>query len=61
MTRLKLGTIGSADDNPYSKIKPDVINSKTQNLAKEVAVKSIVLLKNKNNVLPLKKRSIHYL
>ena len=56
MTRLKLGTIGSADDNPYSKIKPDVINSKKhKNLAKEVAVKSIVLLKNKNNVLPLKK------
>ena len=56
MTRLKLGTIGNADDNPYSKIKPDVINSKKhKNLAKEVAVKSIVLLKNKNNLLPLKK------
>ena len=56
MTRLKLGTIGDADDNPYSKIKPDVINSKKhKNLAKEVAVKSIVLLKNKNNLLPLKK------
>ena len=56
MTRLKLGTIGDADDNPYSKIKSDVINSKKhKNLAKEVAVKSIVLLKNKNNLLPLKK------
>ena len=56
MTRLKLGTIGNADDNPYSKIKSDVINSKKhKNLAKEVAVKSIVLLKNKNNLLPLKK------
>ena len=56
MTRLKLGTIGNADDNPYSKIKPDVINSKKhKNLAKQVAVKSIVLLKNKNNLLPLKK------
>ena len=56
ITRLKLGTIGNADDNPYSKIKPDVINSKKhKNLAKQVAVKSIVLLKNKNNLLPLKK------
>lgn len=56
MTRLKLGTIGNADDNPYSKIKSDVINSKKhKNLAKEVAVKSIVLLKNNNNILPLKK------
>ena len=56
MTRLKLGTIGNAENNPYSNIKPDVINSKKhKNLAKEVAVKSIVLLKNKNNLLPLKK------
>ena len=56
MTRLKLGTIGRADNNPYSKIKPDIINSKKhKNLAKEVAVKSIVLLKNKNNLLPLNK------
>ena len=56
MTRIKLGTIGHADDNPYSKIKPDVLNSKKhKNIAKEVAVKSIVLLKNKNNILPLKK------
>ena len=56
MTRLKLGTIGNAENNPYSNIRPDVINSKKhKNLAKEVAVKSIVLLKNKNNLLPLKK------
>jgi len=56
MTRLKLGTIGNVDDNPYSNIQPDIINSKKhKNLAKEVAVKSIVLLKNKNNLLPLKK------
>ena len=56
MTRLKLGTIGNAESNPYTNIKPDVINSKKhKNLAKEVAVKSIVLLKNKNNLLPLKK------
>ncbi len=56
MTRLKLGIIGDPDDNPYSDIQPDIINSKTnKNLAKEVAIKSIVLLKNKNNLLPLKK------
>ena len=56
MTRLKLGTIGNADDNPYSNIQPDVINSKKhKTLAKKVAVKSIVLLKNKNSLLPLSK------
>lgn len=56
MTRLKLGTIGNAEDNPYSNIQPDVINSKKhKKLAKKVAVKSIVLLKNKNNLLPLSK------
>ena len=56
MTRLKLGTIGNAEDNPYSNIQPDVINSKKhKKLAKKVAVKSIVLLKNKNNLLPLNK------
>ena len=56
MTRLKLGTIGNAEDNPYSNIQPDVINSKKhKTLAKKVAVKSIVLLKNKNSLLPLSK------
>ena len=56
MTRLKLGTIGDPVDNPYSEIQPEIINSKThKNLAKEVAIKSIVLLKNENNLLPLKK------
>ena len=56
MTRLKLGTIGNAEDNPYSNIQPDIINSKKhKKLAKKVAIKSIVLLKNKNNLLPLNK------
>jgi len=42
--------------NPYDDITAEVIDSKKhRTLAREVAQKSIVLLKNQNNVLPLKK------
>lgn len=53
-TRFKLGLFDPKDSNPYNAISIDVVNSEThRNLAKEVAHKSIVLLKN-NGVLPLK-------
>lgn len=53
-TKFKLGMFDSAASNPYSKISVNVINSNEHRaLAKEVAQKSIVLLKN-NGVLPLK-------
>ncbi len=55
-TRFKLGMFDPQEDVPYSKISLDVVNCKQHRaLAKEAAVKSIVLLKNKNNLLPLKK------
>ena len=60
-TRFKLGFFDPENENPYSSIGPEVINSdEHQQLALETAQKSIVLLKNKDNVLPLKK-DIKYL
>ncbi len=53
-TRFKLGMFDPAGKNPYDKLSPDVINSEAhRKLAREAAVKSIVMLKN-NGVLPLK-------
>tara|TARA_B100001059_G_C17809391_1_gene571304 strand:- start:48 stop:2222 length:2175 start_codon:yes stop_codon:yes gene_type:complete len=56
MTRFKLGMFDEKGTVPYDSLGGNVINSKKHiQLAKEVAHKSIVLLKNKNNVLPLNK------
>lgn len=53
-TRFKLGLFDPMGSNPYDVISADVVNSKAhRELAKEVAQKGIVLLKNKG-VLPLK-------
>lgn len=55
-TRFKLGLFDPIGTSPYDNIKADVIDSKEhRQIAREVAQKSIVLLKNENNVLPLKK------
>ncbi|WP_372774232.1 glycoside hydrolase family 3 C-terminal domain-containing protein [Mangrovibacterium sp.] len=52
--RFKLGIFDPVDDNPYTKISPDVIGSqKHQELALDASRQSIVLLKNQNNILPL--------
>ncbi|MFB9057377.1 glycoside hydrolase family 3 C-terminal domain-containing protein [Mariniflexile ostreae] len=52
--RFKLGVFDSPENNPYTKISPDVIGSKKhQDLALETSRQSIVLLKNKKNILPL--------
>ena len=52
--RFKLGIFDSTENNPYTKISPDVIGSKKhQNLALEASKQSIVLLKNENKTLPL--------
>lgn len=54
-TRFKLGLFDPMGANPYDAISIDVVNSKEhRELAKEVALKGIVLLKN-NGILPLKK------
>ncbi|TGV00256.1 glycoside hydrolase family 3 protein [Flavivirga rizhaonensis] len=56
LTRFKLGMFDPVGSNPYDHITSEVVDSdKHRKLAREVAQKSIVLLKNKNNVLPLKK------
>jgi len=53
-TRFKLGMFDPADKNPYNSISAEVINSaQNRSLAKEAALKSIVLLKN-NGALPVK-------
>ncbi|WP_338357402.1 glycoside hydrolase family 3 C-terminal domain-containing protein [Yeosuana marina] len=53
-TRFKLGLFDPKGSNPYDDISFDVVNSDShRELSKEVALKSIVLLKN-NGVLPLK-------
>lgn len=55
-TRFKLGMFDPPGRNPYEKIPTSVIHSpEHRRLAREAAVKSIVLLKNAKNVLPLKK------
>jgi len=55
-TKFRLGFFDDNRDNPYAHISPDVIGSNEhRKLALEEAEKSIVLVKNKNHVLPLKK------
>jgi len=55
-TRFKLGMFDPPENNPYNSIPENIINSEEhRQLAREAALKSFVLLKNKNNTLPLKK------
>ncbi|SFF67742.1 beta-glucosidase [Salegentibacter agarivorans] len=55
-TRFRLGMFDDATKNPYSHLGAENIHDQRHiALAKEAAQKSIVLLKNKNNILPLKK------
>ena len=55
-SRVKLGVFDPPELNPYSKIPRDVVDSKShQELALEIARQSVVLLKNQQNMLPLKK------
>ena len=59
-TRFKLGLLDPPEKNPYNSISKDVIHSdKHVGLAYEAALKSVVMLKNKNNVLPLDKKIKH--
>ena len=53
-SRFKLGAFDPIEDNPYTKISPDVVGSeKHQAVALETARESVVLLKNKHKMLPL--------
>ena len=59
-TRFKLGLFDPPDLVPYNSISVDVVNSDAnKKLAYQSAAESIVLLKNKNNTLPLNKNKLH--
>lgn len=55
LTRFKLGMFDPPEMVPFTSIPADVVGSeKHRNLAYQAAVESVVLLKNKNNILPIK-------
>jgi beta-glucosidase len=57
--RIRLGLFDNPADNPYNKIKPSVVGSpEHKELALEAARQSIVLLKNKNNILPVNLKKV---
>ncbi|MGB4594290.1 MAG: glycoside hydrolase family 3 C-terminal domain-containing protein [Anaerolineaceae bacterium] len=54
-TRFKLGMFDPEEDVPYTSIPMDVVGCEAhRELAYQTATESIVLLKNKNNILPIK-------
>jgi Beta-glucosidase-related glycosidases len=58
-TRMKLGVFDKEEDVHYNNIPYSIVDSKEmRQLNKEAAKKSLVLLKNENNILPLKKENI---
>lgn len=58
-TRMKLGLFDEPDKVPYNTINYDVVDCKEhREINEEAARKSVVLLKNENHILPLKKDSI---
>lgn len=57
--RMHLGLFDNPDLNPYNKISPSVVGcEKHKQLALESARQSIVLLKNKNNTLPMNPKKV---
>jgi Beta-glucosidase-related glycosidases len=58
-TRMKLGVFDKEEDVHYNNIPYSIVDSKEmRQLNKEAAKKSLVLMKNENNILPLKKENI---
>ncbi len=54
-TRFKLGMFDPQEDVPFASISPEIVASKEhRDLAYQTATQSVVLLKNKNNILPIK-------
>ncbi len=61
---IKLGLLDQSEDNPYSKIglnneKEPWLNEKNKAIVKEVTCKSIVLLKNEKQTLPINTKKVH--
>ena len=60
MARMKLGVLDKKDENPFDKIPYTVVDSEEmRKLNREVARRSVVLLKNENHILPLDKKKLH--
>lgn len=58
MTRFKLGMFDTPSESKWAELgRKDIDSKEHRALARKVAQESIVLLKNKNNLLPLKKES----
>ncbi|TYQ16616.1 UNVERIFIED_CONTAM: beta-glucosidase [Acetivibrio alkalicellulosi] len=58
-TRMKLGMFDNADEVPYSSIPYEINDCKEhRSFALEVSKKTMILLKNENNVLPLNRDKI---
>ena len=58
-TRMKLGVLDRKEDNPYDRIPYSVVDSEPfRRLNREVAARSVVLLKNEKGLLPLDKSKI---
>jgi len=59
VTRLKLGLFDPPGTVPYDTIGPGIVNcDRHKELAYEAAVKSMVLVKNEDDILPLDKKQI---
>ena len=60
MSRMKLGVLDKKEENPFDKIPYTVVDSEEmRKLNREVARRSVVLLKNENHILPLDKKKFH--
>lgn len=60
MARMKLGVLDKKEENPFDKIPYTVVDfEEMRKLNREVARRSVVLLKNENHILPLDKKKLH--
>lgn len=60
MARMKLGVFDKKEENPFDRISYSVVDSiEMQQLNEQVAARSLVLLKNADNILPLDQTKLH--